>query len=575
MTMMKRFAALLTALALLAALCAPALAAREGEYVYAVVNNPKVLQRLHLRKTASSAADSLGMFYTGTLCIVQSRASEWTRVQIGDLSGYMMTKYLDFYKNIKPEHILHSVFSATVQANGRSMVLRDKPDAGSPALAVLASGQPVYYVGDVIGGGWAYVRYGTPENGVYGYAQTSSMTKPRIESQIMVYVHGASASEKICLRSRPNDQGDIIAALYSGACLVLDSHTDAYAQVHADALSGYVSMEDITPYPDAVNALRVLRVIADDTPLLDVQNPSRIIASMPSGALALGFADADDGRYVYYNGTCGRVKAAMTDTGVSGIENLCMSIPQQGYAFTKGERLPDGDKDYFLVDAPNGTSRTENGYIGSGAGIALEVLAQTGEWFQARHRDSSFGYIAASDVYVYMNTLLKNAARGVYAADCSPAAGLYTFTSRTDGHLSVTDENGGSLQSYQTKAKSRYTLFIPQNARVSLSGGTLSPYEAPDAYFIGRERLSYAGSGRLLCGYEEEIDDSRHLSYTVTCVGTDKGSFVISDIARDAGDAVGADIVNVFPGETREINPAPGQFLYFENCTITCNYGNG
>lgn len=61
---------------------------------YAVVNNPKPQDRLHLRKNPSQGADSLGKFYNGTRLRVLEKQGDWWRVSIGHLEGWMMAKYL-------------------------------------------------------------------------------------------------------------------------------------------------------------------------------------------------------------------------------------------------------------------------------------------------------------------------------------------------------------------------------------------------------------------------------------------------------------------------------------------------
>lgn len=62
---------------------------------FAVVNNPKSTDRLHLRASASEKAESLGKYYHGVRVVVEGSVdSEWTKVSIGNLKGYMKTEYL-------------------------------------------------------------------------------------------------------------------------------------------------------------------------------------------------------------------------------------------------------------------------------------------------------------------------------------------------------------------------------------------------------------------------------------------------------------------------------------------------
>ena len=69
----------------------------------AVVNNPKSTDRLHLRSFASEKATSLGKYYNGVRVIVDGPVDgEWTKVIVGNLNGYMKTKYLVISGEGKP-----------------------------------------------------------------------------------------------------------------------------------------------------------------------------------------------------------------------------------------------------------------------------------------------------------------------------------------------------------------------------------------------------------------------------------------------------------------------------------------
>ena len=64
---------------------------------WAVVNNPKPTDRLHLREKPDRKSVSLGKFYNRTPVYVDEIRGEWAHVTIGrDLSGWMVTKYLAF-----------------------------------------------------------------------------------------------------------------------------------------------------------------------------------------------------------------------------------------------------------------------------------------------------------------------------------------------------------------------------------------------------------------------------------------------------------------------------------------------
>lgn len=67
---------------------------------WAVVCNPDPADRLHLRVRPDRDAASMGKYYNRTPVQVLERGSTWTKVQIGTLTGWMMTEYLAFGKDM-------------------------------------------------------------------------------------------------------------------------------------------------------------------------------------------------------------------------------------------------------------------------------------------------------------------------------------------------------------------------------------------------------------------------------------------------------------------------------------------
>lgn len=60
----------------------------------AVVNNPKATQVLNLREAPSTSSRSLGQYYNGTAVTVLGMGTQWLRVRVGGVEGYMMTRYV-------------------------------------------------------------------------------------------------------------------------------------------------------------------------------------------------------------------------------------------------------------------------------------------------------------------------------------------------------------------------------------------------------------------------------------------------------------------------------------------------
>lgn len=97
---------------------------------WATPRNSNPEDRLHLREKAERGSRSLGKFYNGTPVKVLNRGKEWTKVQVGPMTGYMMTRYLAFgseMKKVKPavpfRDPLHVTVPVTWLTAGKTQVL--------------------------------------------------------------------------------------------------------------------------------------------------------------------------------------------------------------------------------------------------------------------------------------------------------------------------------------------------------------------------------------------------------------------------------------------------------------------
>lgn len=68
---------------------------------WATPNNSNPEDRLHLRARPDKGSESLGKYYNGTPVEVLEKGKEWTRVRVGQTTGYMMTDYLAFGSEMK------------------------------------------------------------------------------------------------------------------------------------------------------------------------------------------------------------------------------------------------------------------------------------------------------------------------------------------------------------------------------------------------------------------------------------------------------------------------------------------
>jgi len=125
--------------------------------------------QLHLRKSASSASKSLGLFYTGTpLNVVSYTRTGWAYVRIGQTEGYMAADYLTF---IPPTQYGATCILRNSRATGLN--LRSTPSTGGELIGFAPNYSTLTLLGE-LSDGWCYVDY----NGTLGYMLGEGSLEP-------------------------------------------------------------------------------------------------------------------------------------------------------------------------------------------------------------------------------------------------------------------------------------------------------------------------------------------------------------------------------------------------------------
>ncbi len=114
--------------------------------------------RVHLRAEMSTSGPSMGLYFTGAPVTAQTVDGTWSRVTIGNETGYMMSKYLYYGSS----YDLPSL--PTGYINARSVNIRYESTKASGVAAVANRNDIVSVMGETHNG-WYYVDYG----GVKGY----------------------------------------------------------------------------------------------------------------------------------------------------------------------------------------------------------------------------------------------------------------------------------------------------------------------------------------------------------------------------------------------------------------------
>lgn len=135
---------------------------------WAKVNNPDPKDRLHLRSKPQRNADSLGKFYNGTPVKALERRGEWVKVQIAHLTGWMMSKYLAFGKDMNHVQPAFSWMTGLESLENKLMPLYARPDEKSPVTTLqnIIYGQ-LYWIIGVVEEDWFFVYF--YREGIGGY----------------------------------------------------------------------------------------------------------------------------------------------------------------------------------------------------------------------------------------------------------------------------------------------------------------------------------------------------------------------------------------------------------------------
>ena len=129
----------------------------------AVVTLKNPLDSLNLRQQPTTASSVLARMPHGTQVNLLSREGEWSRVQYGTLTGYVMTAYLTVQEDgvdETPSGVV-SLGTATVALSDESQTLnlRAAPTTNAAILSRLRHGQTLTVLERY--SGWTYVQYGT------------------------------------------------------------------------------------------------------------------------------------------------------------------------------------------------------------------------------------------------------------------------------------------------------------------------------------------------------------------------------------------------------------------------------
>lgn len=203
----------------------------------AYVCNPDPTDRLHLREKPSISSRSLGKYYNGAIVAILSKEEKgWCRVRIGNLEGYMTSRYLseDFstYSTAMPVCKIDN-------KSGTGLNMRINQSKSSASLGLFRNGTSVTILG--LTENWCHVQ----SNHQIGFMLLSGFG-----NQISYDKHTNSVSSTrktaeitaTCslYRSKTPDDDDVLTTLEPGDLVVVLENSSPWCKVRYQDIDGYV-----------------------------------------------------------------------------------------------------------------------------------------------------------------------------------------------------------------------------------------------------------------------------------------------------------------------------------------------
>jgi len=239
---MKRLTAIILTLTLLLTLCAMP-AASAASYATATVKGGW----LRLREGASTEAETISAYFTGTTVTILGSKNGWYNVLTPDgKTGYMHADYLTITGSVTGGQLEENTAATVVSGNGKPVRLRSGPSVNYPIIASYAVGTKLTILST--GGTWSKVRV----NGRTGYMMNEFLKPSSVGSTGSSGSNSGTAAgsytayvvsqngKTVVLRSGPSKQYDALASYKVGQKVTVKSYGSTWCQVNINGLDGYM-----------------------------------------------------------------------------------------------------------------------------------------------------------------------------------------------------------------------------------------------------------------------------------------------------------------------------------------------
>ena len=200
---------------------------------------------VRLRTGPGKGYSILASYAPGTQCTILSAGKNWCRIQIGSLTGYMMTRFLtnDPVVTPAPQPEPTGEYQVYVTSrNGKGVNLRSGPGKGYSSIGFYSVGTPAWMI--TKGTTWSYIRVGNR----YGYMMTEFISDTQPVTPVVpvggAYVVSANGLS-VNLRAAPTTASRVIRSFKVGTPLSIITRGHDWYFIQIGGYYGYMMRQFI------------------------------------------------------------------------------------------------------------------------------------------------------------------------------------------------------------------------------------------------------------------------------------------------------------------------------------------
>ena len=199
---------------------------------------------VRLRTGPGTGYSIIASYSPGTPCTVLNWGSNWSRIQVGSRTGYMMTRYISGSQpSPQPQPQPSGEYDVWVTSrNGKGVNLRNGAGKEYASIGFYSVGTQARMIS--AGPVWSYIRIGSR----YGYMMTEFLTNTPFTPDIPTYGEAyviSSNGKNVNLRSGPGTNYNAIASFPVGTPLTIINRGAAWYYIRIGGVYGYMMRQFI------------------------------------------------------------------------------------------------------------------------------------------------------------------------------------------------------------------------------------------------------------------------------------------------------------------------------------------